>query len=60
MYVCVIKIAFSLFEHVFGNICSGVGMVKCLECPVSSPALSPSFETDFFLSSLDYPAKFLA
>lgn len=51
MYVCVIKIAFSQFEHVFGNICSGVGMVKCLEYPVSSPALSPSFETDFFLSS---------
>lgn len=43
MYVCVIKMAFSQFEHVFGNIRFGVGMVKYLECPVSSPAPSPNF-----------------
>lgn len=43
-----IKMAFSQFEHVFGNICLGVGMVKYLGRPVSSLA-PPSFETNFFL-----------
>lgn len=38
--MCLIKMAFSQFEHVFGNICLGVGMVKYLEGPVSSPAPS--------------------
>ena len=49
-YECMsaIKMAFSQFEHVFGNICLGVGMVKYLGCPVSSLA-PPSFETNFFL-----------
>ena len=51
MNVCVIKMAFSQFEHVFGSICLGVGMVKYLECPISSPAPSPAFQTNFFLSS---------
>lgn len=43
MYVCVIKMAFSQFEHVFSNICLGMGMVKYLEYPVSSPAPFPAF-----------------
>lgn len=41
--MCVIKMAFSQFEHVLGNICLGMGVVRYLECPVSSPALSPGF-----------------
>ena len=42
MYVSAIKMAFSQFEHMFGNICLGVGMVRYLELPVSSLA-PPSF-----------------
>lgn len=41
--MCVIKMAFSQFELVLGNICLGMGVVRYLECPVSSPAPSPGF-----------------
>lgn len=43
--MCVIKMAFSQFEHVFGNNCLRVGMVKYLEYPVCSPSASFGFSS---------------